>query len=102
MSGYLHYLHRVDSDGESRVVPVHLRVFDLVLILSGPLLMCGMDPVHADHYNHHQGGDTNHNNSCGCWRCCPWKTRREACLLYYIKYNKYIFTIKRQESVMKK
>ncbi len=70
-------LHGVDSDGERRVVPVLLRIFDTVVVISGPLLMCGMDPVHAYHNNHHQGGDTNHNNCCGCWRCCSYKVERQ-------------------------
>lgn len=75
-------LHGVDSDGECRVVPVFLRFFAAVLVLSGPLLMCGVDPVHADHHNHHQGGDTNHDNDCGCWRRCSWR-RREYRIVSY-------------------
>lgn len=64
------YLHGVDGDGECRIFPVHLSVFDLVL--SGSFLMSGVDPVNANHHYHHQGSDANHDDDCGCGRSSSW------------------------------
>lgn len=58
------YLHGVDSDGESRVIPVHL-VFLGSLVLRGAVLMGRADPVHAQRDDEHEDAHTDDDNDRG-------------------------------------
>lgn len=59
------YLHGVHSDGQSRVIPVHLIFLPAVLVTHRPL-MCSSDSEHAQNDHKHQEADTNHNHNSGC------------------------------------
>lgn len=59
------YLHGVDSDGEGRVVPVHLALLARVLVPHGSLVR-GADPEHAQDDHEHQEADTHHDHHRGC------------------------------------
>lgn len=75
-------LHGIDGDGECRFLPVSLLVFASVLVFSGLLLVRGVNPVHANHYDDHEGGDANDNDGGGRrWRCScgtRWKNESEG------------------------
>lgn len=59
------YLHGVHSDGQGRVIPVHLAVLARVLVAQGSLVR-GADAEHAQDDHEHQEAHTHHNHHRGC------------------------------------
>lgn len=58
------YLHGVDGDGQSRVIPVHLILLAVLLVPHGPLV-CGSDAEHTQDDHEHQEANTHHNDDGG-------------------------------------
>lgn len=58
------YLHGVDGDGESRVIPVHLVLLG-ALVPHGAMLMGRAEPEHAQCYHQHQDTHTDDDNNSG-------------------------------------
>lgn len=58
------YLHGVDSDGEGRVIPVHLVLLAALLVSHGALV-CRSDAEHTQDYHKDQEANTHHNDNGG-------------------------------------
>lgn len=58
------YLHGVDGDGESRVIPVHVAVLGS-LVTRGPVLAGCTQPEYAQCDHQHQHAHTDDDNHCG-------------------------------------
>ena len=71
-------LHRMDGDGEGRVVPVPFWLLPSILISFRALLVGGVNAIDAQDHNDHQGGNAHHYNHCGCWgRACDQTHKKE-------------------------
>lgn len=77
------YLHGVHSDGQGRVIPVHLVLLARVLVTHRSLV-CSSDPEHAQDDHEHQEADTNHDHHRGCagnncnQKTQPWQLLHSA------------------------
>ena len=58
------YLHGVDCDGESRVVPVHLVLLAVLLVAHGALVS-GADAEHPQDDHEDQEAHTHHDDHGG-------------------------------------
>lgn len=64
------YFHRIHSDGQCRVIPVHL-IFLSSILVTHCSLMCSSDSEHSQNNHKNQETHTNYNHNSGCtWNNC--------------------------------